>query len=105
VIPEVVTLDKEGQPEAVVYESLVSLALQGIKEMWATLVDLKDKVATVLERLAGHDEEIAALKSRVTLLEAQLGAAPAAVQESVGGGAVDDGEQGSTALDTEVPAQ
>jgi hypothetical protein len=104
VIPEVVTLDKEGQPEAVVYESLVSLALQGIKEMWAALVDLKDKVATVLERLAGHDEEIAALKSRVTQLEAQLGAAPAAAQESVGGGAVDDGEQGSTAQDTEAPA-
>lgn len=104
VIPEVVTLDKEGQPEAVVYESLVSLALQGVKEMWAALVDLKDKVANVLERLAGHDEEIAALKSRVMQLEAQLGAAPAAAQESVGGGAVDDGEQGSTAQDTEAPA-
>ena len=43
--------------------------------MWKVPIalELKDAIADILSRLAGHDAEIEALKSRVSELESQIG--------------------------------
>lgn len=69
------TYDSQGVISGIDDRSIISIIVEAIQE-------LGSKIATILNRLSTHDQEIAELKAEVAALKAQVGAVGAVVENT-----------------------